>query len=97
MPYHQSAKKRLRRDTKRNLMNKSRLSALRTVLKKARTHLDRPDHIIAAQKTLAIAAAHGLIHPNAAARKTSRLMKKVSKSQEAAVNAQYSIKQKHVQ
>lgn len=76
MPYHQSPKKRLRRDTKRNLMNKSRLSALRTLLKKARAQCESESHVKAAQKALAIAASKGIIHPNAAARKIGRLMKK---------------------
>jgi small subunit ribosomal protein S20 len=76
MPWHASAKKRLRRDTKKRLSNKSAVSTLRTIVKKASHDLTNKDLVEKAQKTLAMAASKGIIHPNAAARKTGRLMKK---------------------
>lgn len=76
MPWHASAKKRLRRDSKKRLSNKSAISSLRTFIKKACNDLTNKDLVEKAQKSLDMAASKGVIHPNAAARKTSRLMKK---------------------
>ena len=80
MPWHASAKKRLRRDAKKRLSNKSSISALRTVVKKANHDLVNKSLVEKAQKVFAMAASKGIIHPNAAARKTSRLMKKAFKA-----------------
>lgn len=75
MPYHASPKKRLRRDEKKRLANKSVVSRLRTLIKKAKQAPQDAESIRVAQKALDTAAAKGIIHPNAAARRTSRLMK----------------------
>lgn len=75
MPSHLSPKKRLRRDKKKQHLNKSRISSLKTVVKKARFHPEERMTIVNAQKALAVAAKKGVIHPNTAARRTSRLMK----------------------
>lgn len=80
MPWHLSAKKRLRSDKTKTLRNKSRISSLRTAVKKARQDLGSQDLLKAAQSALAVAASKGVIHRNAAARKTSRLMKQANKS-----------------
>lgn len=83
MPNLASAKKRLRRDTKKRLANKSEISTLRTLVKKALNQTDDA-HVRSAQKALAIAASKGVIHANAAARRTSRLMKRVSAAKQVA-------------
>ena len=73
MPNLPSAKKRLRQDAKRTLRNQAAKTRIKTETKKA----------IAGQENLAIsvidrAAAKGIIHKNAAARKKSRLAKKLA-------------------
>lgn len=75
MPWHASAKKRLRRDTKKRVANKSAMSALRTFTKRAVLNLGDGILVQKAQKALHMAAAKGIIHLNGAARRTSRLMK----------------------
>ncbi len=81
MPNTASAKKDLRQNQKRRLLNRSQRSALRTVIKKFRTAAagDDPDNARAAfrlvVKCIDQAAAKGLIHKNTAARTKSRLSK----------------------
>ena len=86
MPYHISAKKRLRRDARVRQENHSKLNRLRTFLKKTRTALAdttcelsqvRP-MVVHTQSELAKAASKGLIHPKSAARRISRLMKQTN-------------------
>ncbi|PPE02992.1 30S ribosomal protein S20 [Holospora curviuscula] len=88
MPYHISPKKRLRRDFRVRQQNHSHLQRLRTFLKKTRQTLSAsPEHlnfdeafqeVRAAQKILAQSAAKNIIHPRSAARRVSRLMKKLN-------------------
>jgi small subunit ribosomal protein S20 len=81
MPYHASAKKRLRRDTKKRAANKAGISALRTVLKKIRTEASPSEnHVQRAQRMIDAAATKGLIHKNAAARYVSGLMRRPAAS-----------------
>jgi small subunit ribosomal protein S20 len=80
MPNHASAKKRLRRDSKKRVANKSAISALRTFLKKIKKGECTPENIQSAQKALDTAASKGVIHRNSAARQTSILMKSVAGS-----------------
>ncbi len=73
MPNLPSAKKRLRQSAKRTLRNQIAKTRIKTETKKA----------IAGETNLAVsvidrAAAKGIIHKNAAARKKSRLAKKVA-------------------
>jgi small subunit ribosomal protein S20 len=75
MPNHASAKKRLRRDTKKRVANKSAVSALRTFLKKIKKGEQTVEHIQSAQKALDKAASRGVIHRNSAARQNAILMK----------------------
>ena len=81
MPNTASAKKALRQNQKRRLLNRSQRSALRTVIKKFRTTAagDDPDNAQTAfrlvVKRIDQAAAKGLIHKNTAARTKSRLSK----------------------
>ncbi|MFV0444859.1 MAG: 30S ribosomal protein S20 [Planctomycetaceae bacterium] len=83
MPNNVNAKKALRQNTKRRAHNRSRLAALRTVVKKVRK-LAEGDDAPAAQdafkvacKRLDQAASKNLIHKNTASRTKSRLSKVV--------------------
>ena len=76
----QSQKKRNRQNEKRRLRNKGVRSELKTRTKAARqavtTGDDSADELVrAAQKRIDKAATKGVIHKNAAARRTSRLMR----------------------
>lgn len=84
MPNIKSAIKRVKTNDKRRALNASQKSALRTVIKTADTALANNEvetakaAIAAASKKLDKAATKGLIHKNAAARKKSRLAKKLN-------------------
>ena len=88
MPNSPSAKKAQRQNEKRRLENRSKRSALRTAVKKVRVSAetgggDTDALLKAAQKKLDRSAAHGLIHPNKAARLKSRLMKQLAAGETA--------------
>jgi small subunit ribosomal protein S20 len=73
--------KRNRSNERRRLRNQGVRSELKTRLKTASNAIesgagDAPEAVRMAQKRLGKAAARGRIHKNAAARRTSRLMKK---------------------
>ncbi len=73
MPNLASAKKRLRQSAKRQLRNQIAKTRIKTEVKKA----------LAGEQNLAVsvidrAAAKGIIHKNAAARKKSRLAKRLA-------------------
>ena len=77
-----SAKKRIRsneRKRQRNVMYRSRV---KTLVKKAETGIfssnPNPDDVREALRTLDKAAVKGIIHKNNAARRKSRLMKKLN-------------------
>ena len=84
MPNIKSAKKRVLQTAKRQLRNQARKSSLKTAIKKVVTAVEMND--IAASKALLIEAeakiarakGKGLLHPNTAARKISKLAKKVA-------------------
>jgi small subunit ribosomal protein S20 len=79
-----SAIKRARQAIKRNLRNRSVLSSVRTIMKKAETAITSGNKeeagkaLLQATKALNKAASKGVIHRNTASRKISRLTKKVS-------------------
>ena len=76
-----SQKKRNITNAKRADRNKRVRSELKTRVKTAQTTIGTDDNAEAvrlAVKRIDMAAAKGIIHPNAAARKKSRLMKKVN-------------------
>jgi len=85
VPNIKSAIKRVKTSEKRRLRNASQKSALRTAVKAfetaaAGTDLEKAKAaLVAASKKLDKAASKGLIHKNAAARKKSRLAKKLNK------------------
>ncbi len=80
-----SQKKRNRQNEKRRLRNKAVRSELKTRVKTATQAAAAGDDgaadlVRGAQKRLGKAAAKGVIHKNAAARRTSRLMRRTATS-----------------
>lgn len=76
MPRIKSAKKRMRQARARTEHNRAQRSAIKTAVKKARTETNQ-DNVAKAMQTLDRGARKGLIHRNAAARKKSRLAKRL--------------------
>jgi small subunit ribosomal protein S20 len=83
MPNIKSVKKDVIRSAKRHERNNAAKSELKTLIKKARTAIDaHQDAAVVAQLVTAAVsnadrvAKRGIIHPNAAARRKSRLMKR---------------------
>ena len=78
------AKKRIRRNTSRAEINTARVSRIRSFVKKIETAIAAGDKdadraaLSAAQPELARGVARGVLHKNTAARKMSRLTKRVS-------------------
>ena len=81
MPNTKSAKKRLKQSIGRRLRNRATKSALKSEVRKVRAAVATGDtekgntELRVATKKLDKAAAHGVIHRNAAARTKSRLSK----------------------
>lgn len=78
-----SAIKRQRQSEKRRLRNRAVRSTARTAVARARTAIDQnapasAEQVRVALSTLDITARKGVIHPNNAARRKSRLMKKLN-------------------
>ena len=77
------AEKRIRRNDRRAAVNKARVSRIRTFIKKTESTLASGDHdaaraaLLAAQPELMRGVAKGVVHKNTAARKMSRLAKRV--------------------
>lgn len=85
MPIIQSAKKRLRQSRKRQLRNQAVKAACRTAVRKARESIeagaaDAGGRLRTAQRTLAKGASKGTIHRNQAARRLSRIAKRVARA-----------------
>ncbi|MED4934473.1 30S ribosomal protein S20 [Heyndrickxia coagulans] len=83
MPNIKSAIKRVKVNEKNHAQNKAAKSAMRTAVKKFEAAVENNDGnakelLVDAVKRLDKAASKGLIHKNAASRKKSRLMKKLS-------------------
>ncbi len=84
MANHKSAEKRVRQNARRNEINRSNRSKLRTQIKKLRTSLSETDikqSVELLNPTVSLidkAVNKGLIHKNTAARYKSRLTKHVS-------------------
>jgi small subunit ribosomal protein S20 len=85
MANHPSARKRARRNATRGTINNSRMSRIRTFVKKVETAIAAGDAkaakaaLKAAQPEIARGVVKGLIHKNAAARKVSRLSARIKK------------------
>lgn len=90
MAHSRSAKKAIRKNERRRLANRSLRSALRTYLKKAEAHIvsseiDEASAAVAhAASQLDRAVTKGLIKKNNAARRKSRLMRKLNAAKAAA-------------
>ncbi|VAV94969.1 SSU ribosomal protein S20p [hydrothermal vent metagenome] len=78
------AKKRIRRNGRRTVINKNRMSQIRTKIKAVEAALESGDKAAAAtaltvvQPELARGVSKGLFHKNTASRKFSRLTKRVA-------------------
>jgi small subunit ribosomal protein S20 len=85
MPIKQSAKKELRKTKKRTELNLTIKDAYKKAIKDVKKAIqagekDLTEKLRLAQKTLDKAAKRGVIKPNTAARRLSRLMSQVKKS-----------------
>lgn len=84
MANHKSAEKRIRQTEKRTATNRSRMSRVRTFVKKVETAIASGDKEAAAtalqvaQPELHRAVSKGVLHRNTAARKLSRLAHRVN-------------------
>jgi small subunit ribosomal protein S20 len=78
------AKKRIRRNAKREVINHSRIGRIRTFIKAVESAIasgkknDAATALKAVQPEIARGVARGVIHKNTAARKVSRLSKRVA-------------------
>lgn len=82
MPNKQNAKKALRQAIKRAALNKTRKEAFKKAIKatvKSGVLAEAKKLAVNAQQALDKAVKHGTIKKNTAARKLSRLMKKINK------------------
>ena len=85
MPHHKSSKKRVRQTERKTLRNKIHNSMAKTAIKKVREAIDAKNKEKAvellpeAQSRLSRLAKTGIIKPNSAARRTSRLTQQVAK------------------
>ena len=79
VPRIKSAKKRMRQARARAEHNRAQRSAVRTAVKKARVNTNK-ENVSEAIRVLDKGARKGVLHRNAAARRKSRLMKKLSKT-----------------
>jgi len=84
MPYHKSAEKRHRQTETRTAVNRSRMSRVRTFVKKVEVAIDTGDKEAArsafqeAQPELHRATTKGVMHRNTVARKLSRLAARIN-------------------
>ncbi len=87
MANHKSAIKRIRQSEKRRAYNRTYRTRTRTFVKRARIAQEQTDLQAATEATRAAvieldkAASKGVIHPRNAARRKSRLMKKLAELQ----------------
>ncbi|APG63631.1 30S ribosomal protein S20 [Sphingorhabdus lutea] len=78
------ARKRIRRNERRTVINKNRVSRIRTYIKNVESALEAGDKKAASealaivQPELARGVARGVVHKNTASRKYSRLNKRVA-------------------
>ncbi|RMG07753.1 MAG: 30S ribosomal protein S20 [Planctomycetota bacterium] len=84
MPNTQQAKKRLRQNAKRRQINRSRKTAIKTFTRKTLKAIEEGKleeaqaNFVQTQKRLDKAAKGSTIHPNKAARRKSRLQKRLN-------------------
>lgn len=93
MPVTKSAQKQVRVSERKRLRNKSILSECKTAVTKAEKLIFSGEleaaqkAVVAAVTSLDKAAEKGIIHPNNAARRKSRLVKKLNEAQASASSA----------
>ena len=84
MPHHKSAEKRLRQTEKRTIVNRARMSRVRTFVKTVESAIESGDKSAAqnafqlAQPELHRATTKGVLHKNTVARKLSRLAARIN-------------------
>jgi small subunit ribosomal protein S20 len=84
MPHHKSAEKRLRQTETRTIINRARMSRVRTFVKKVEVAIETGDKGEAqsafqlAQPELHRATTKGVLHKNTVARKLSRLAARIN-------------------
>lgn len=82
MPQHKSAEKRVRQIKRRTERNKSRISKMRTLIKRVRSAKTKEEGATALKKAVKYLdelAAKGTIHKNTASNQKSKLTKLVNK------------------
>ena len=91
MPNIKSAKKRVLQTEKRRLRNQARKSSIKTAIKKVLAAVEAGDAttdlrslLVAAESKIARAKGKGILHRNTAARKISKLAKKVAEASKTA-------------
>ena len=83
MAHHKSAKKRIRRNTRQTVVNGDRRGRVRTSIKKVELAIQGGDKgeanaaLRAAQPVIQKGVVAGVLHANTAARKISRLSKRI--------------------
>ena len=83
MAHHKSAKKRIRRNQRRTVVNRMRVSRIRTLVKAVEKAISGGDREVAAnafkqaQPELHRGAMRGVMHRNTVARKLSRLSSRI--------------------
>ncbi|MDG2286687.1 MAG: 30S ribosomal protein S20 [Alphaproteobacteria bacterium] len=83
MAHHLSAKKRIRRNEKRRVLNHARISRVRTFVKRVETAITSgsqdaaKDALKLAQPEMHRGVSRGVLHKNTVARKLSRLSKRI--------------------
>ncbi len=84
MATHKSAKKRIRQTARRTLVNRNRISRIRTFVKKIETAIESGDKEAAAsalrvaQPEIHRGVNKGVLHRNTAARRLSRLSRRIN-------------------
>ena len=83
MAHHKSAKKRIRANARRAEVNGSRVSRIRTFIKRVETAIEAGNketakaEFTSAQPELQRGATRGVLHPNTVSRKLSRLSARI--------------------
>ena len=83
MAHHRSAQKRIRQTEKRTAINRSRVSRIKTFMRKVETALAQGDFstaqtaFAAAEPEIRRGVTKGVLHMNTASRKISRLARRV--------------------
>ncbi len=93
MAHHRSAKKRIRQTEKRTAVNRSRMSRIKTFVRKVEDALAKGDPSLAqaafreAEPELRRGISKGVLHINTASRKISRLSRRVKAMAPTAASA----------